>query len=204
MNRHLAGILLFLLVIATFAVALDSKSVIRAQSVVEKGQKLLEKQSFKKAEAKFREAITIEPELPESYLGLASALLGQQDYPAALEQVIEARSRYEAWHARELELDITFERAIPEDAGDPYKAVVTEWHPRLWWDFETHEDYDVEVRAPQEYAVACTGRLDTDSGSRTVNPSAISRRTSSDVASAPASKPSVSITPDSWGRAWAA
>gem|GEM_PF-385540 len=44
------------------------------------------------------------------------------------------------------------------------KFRLTGWHPRLFWGFPTHDDFDVRIDAPDEYAVATSGRLDSQTG----------------------------------------
>ena len=41
---------------------------------------------------------------------------------------------------------------------------LTGWYPRLWWGFETHDDYDVKIDIPKEYTFATSGILDSNSG----------------------------------------
>ncbi len=65
---------------------------------------------------------------------------------------------------RELELEMSFQRTIPKAQADPYKLTLTDWHPRLWWGFPTHDDFEVTVRVPPGYVVGSTGRLDKDTG----------------------------------------
>ena len=42
-------------------------------------------------------------------------------------------------------------------------------NPRLWWGFGTHDDYEVEVRVPEGYAFATSGRHDPASGRLVAN-----------------------------------
>lgn len=41
---------------------------------------------------------------------------------------------------------------------------LTHWHPRLWWGFFTHDDFDVKLDAPCEYTVGASGPLDPKTG----------------------------------------
>jgi hypothetical protein len=36
----------------------------------------------------------------------------------------------------------------------------TDWHPRVWWGYETHASYDVALEAPSDILVATTARRD--------------------------------------------
>ena len=62
-----------------------------------------------------------------------------------------------------LELNLKFTRNLPSyETQDKIK--LTGWHPRLWWGFPTHDDYEVKIQAPSGYALATSGRLDEESG----------------------------------------
>lgn len=39
----------------------------------------------------------------------------------------------------------------------------TDWHPRVWWGYETHASYDVALEAPPDVLVATTARRDVTS-----------------------------------------
>lgn len=41
---------------------------------------------------------------------------------------------------------------------------LTGWYPRLWWGFETHDDFDVKVDVPKEYKITTSGLLNGDTG----------------------------------------
>jgi hypothetical protein len=62
-----------------------------------------------------------------------------------------------------LQLEIEFVKSfwVPEDGAG---VILTDWHPRLWWGFPTHDDYDVDVRMPPGWALATSGRLDEKTG----------------------------------------
>jgi hypothetical protein len=59
-----------------------------------------------------------------------------------------------------IELEFSRTPASPPDALPGY---LVGFHPRLWWGFETHDDYDVAVRAPAGYVVGTSGVQDADS-----------------------------------------
>jgi tetratricopeptide (TPR) repeat protein len=39
-----------------------------------------------------------------------------------------------------------------------------EWHPRLWWGFATHDDFDVKLQKPAGYTIVSSGPLDSKTG----------------------------------------
>ncbi|MHC4220122.1 MAG: hypothetical protein ACYSU7_16880 [Planctomycetota bacterium] len=50
---------------------------------------------------------------------------------------------------------------LPESlAGIP----LTDWHPRLWWGYPTHDDYEVDVQMPSGWVLGTSGRPDEKSG----------------------------------------
>jgi len=42
--------------------------------------------------------------------------------------------------------------------------MLTEWHPRLWWSYPTHDDFEVKLNLPNSYIVTTSGGLDETSG----------------------------------------
>ena len=44
------------------------------------------------------------------------------------------------------------------------KVMLVDFHPRLWWGFPTHSEYDVKLSAPPDYAVGASGVLDSKTG----------------------------------------
>ncbi len=64
---------------------------------------------------------------------------------------------------KRIELNLKFSRSLPA-LGTQDKIKLTVWHPRLWWGFWTHEDFEVKLQVPAEYALATSGRLDEKSG----------------------------------------
>jgi tetratricopeptide (TPR) repeat protein len=63
----------------------------------------------------------------------------------------------------EVEIEIKFSASI---LLGRYTATLppTGWYPRLYWGFETHDDFDVKVDVPKEYKIAASGILDNSSG----------------------------------------
>lgn len=60
-------------------------------------------------------------------------------------------------------LEFKFTRVKPaRTVGDTMGFL--NWHPRLWWGFETHDDFDVKVKTPNEFKVVTSGVLDSESG----------------------------------------
>ncbi|MHC4758974.1 MAG: M1 family aminopeptidase [Planctomycetota bacterium] len=49
-------------------------------------------------------------------------------------------------------------------AAEPYKGqekyLLTDWHPRLWWGFETHDDYEVKIDLTSDYILETSGLFD--------------------------------------------
>lgn len=63
----------------------------------------------------------------------------------------------------QVELNLRFNQPFPPQRyGD--KIRLTKWHPRLWWGFPTHDDFDVKIQVPRDYTVATSGRFDPESG----------------------------------------
>jgi len=50
---------------------------------------------------------------------------------------------------------------LPQDD----RITLTNWHPRLWWGFATHDDYDVTLHTPAGYALGTSGVLNEKAGS---------------------------------------
>lgn len=61
-----------------------------------------------------------------------------------------------------VELHIDFRGPFP----DTWEGlmVLQEWHPRLWWGYPTHDDFEVSIDAPEGWALAATGRADSPEG----------------------------------------
>lgn len=60
----------------------------------------------------------------------------------------------------EADLQIKFRVLAPEYANID-KIYVTGWYPRLWWGFETHDDFDVKIETTPEYTLATSGVFDS-------------------------------------------
>lgn len=86
------------LALAATAWATDPQRLALARSKTDKGNKQLAKENYEKAETLFTAAIKDEPSFPDAYLGLASALCGQQRYADALPVVQQAQDTYVRWH----------------------------------------------------------------------------------------------------------
>jgi len=86
-----------LLLVAAAATATDPQRLALARSKADKAEKQLAKERYDKAEELFRAAIADEPTFPDAYLGLASALCGQQRYADALPVLQQAQDAYVRW-----------------------------------------------------------------------------------------------------------
>lgn len=64
---------------------------------------------------------------------------------------------------KDLEIEVEFSRTF-QMAKAKGEIKLTVWHPKLWWGLPAHGDYEVKVRAPAEYTLATSGRLDQKSG----------------------------------------
>jgi hypothetical protein len=63
----------------------------------------------------------------------------------------------------DLELAVDFAADWPLDACSASR-VTSFLNPRLWWGFGTHDDYEVELRVPEGYAFATSGRPEPATG----------------------------------------
>ncbi len=52
----------------------------------------------------------------------------------------------------------------PAPGENTNEVICSEFLPRLWWGYETHNDYEVSLKAPNGYALATSGLFDSDSG----------------------------------------
>ena len=61
-----------------------------------------------------------------------------------------------------VEMEIDFRGPFP----DTWEGLIVlrEWHPRLWWGYPTHDDFQVSITAPEGWAVAASGRADSPNG----------------------------------------
>ena len=63
------------------------------------------------------------------------------------------------------EINIEVKFSISRPGGTDIDILpLTEWYPKLWWGFETHNDFDVKINAPKEYKIATSGILNNSSG----------------------------------------
>ncbi|MHC4574479.1 MAG: gluzincin family metallopeptidase, partial [Planctomycetota bacterium] len=64
---------------------------------------------------------------------------------------------------KKVNLQIEFAVSAPAYAGQD-KLILADWHPRLWWGFETHDDFDVKIEVPSHYVLAASGILNRKTG----------------------------------------
>ncbi|MFC2076329.1 M1 family aminopeptidase [candidate division KSB1 bacterium] len=64
---------------------------------------------------------------------------------------------------QELELELEFGQTmpIPKEAL-PDRFRLTGWYPKLWWGFDTFNDYDVKIRILPGYTLGTSGRWDSN------------------------------------------
>ena len=60
-------------------------------------------------------------------------------------------------------LKVNFNLVAPEYLRKD-KIVLPVWYPRLWWGFDTHDDFDVKITHSPDYTFAASGRLDSKTG----------------------------------------
>ena len=63
----------------------------------------------------------------------------------------------------EVRLNVKFSGVKPAQTVNN-KTGFLNWHPRLWWGFESHDDFDVKIETEAEYIVAAPGVFDSRSG----------------------------------------
>lgn len=66
-------------------------------------------------------------------------------------------------HNEEINIEVKFSASLP-GAIDVDILPLTGWYPRLWWGFETHDDFDVKLNVPKIYKIATSGVFDSKSG----------------------------------------
>lgn len=98
-DEHLTSILLLLLTffLVQPAIGSDKDRMTRARAKIGKAGKLLTDGEHAGAERLLRQAIKIDPSLPEAHLGLGAALVGQHRYPEALGVLDEAAELFVTW-----------------------------------------------------------------------------------------------------------
>ena len=65
---------------------------------------------------------------------------------------------------KEINLEIKFSVSMPTGGGNKDKFSLTNWYPRLWWGFETHDDYDVKLQVTNGYTIATSGLFNKKTG----------------------------------------
>ena len=63
----------------------------------------------------------------------------------------------------EIDIEVKFDMSRP-GVIDIAVVPLTGWYPRLWWGFETHDNFDVKIAVPKGYKIATSGILDNSSG----------------------------------------
>jgi len=89
------GAVLFL--VASTVEAANKSAMTLARSRTAKGEAMLKRSEFARAEQFFRVAIATEPTLPTCHLGLGAALVAQGRFDEALDALEEAGRKYVAW-----------------------------------------------------------------------------------------------------------
>ncbi len=105
------GLLALALCQAAAATDKDRFTVVRAR--IDRGDALLKKGEFARAEKSFRSAIESAPAVPTGHLGLGAALVGQKRFDEALAALEEAERRFVAWE-QEINLADLQKRQIAE------------------------------------------------------------------------------------------
>lgn len=89
------GAVLFL--VASTVEAANKSAMTLARSRTAKGEVMLKRSDYARAEQMFRVAISTEPTLPTCHLGLGAALVAQGRFDEALDALEEAGRKYVAW-----------------------------------------------------------------------------------------------------------
>jgi tetratricopeptide (TPR) repeat protein len=61
-------------------------------------------------------------------------------------------------------LEVEFSVSTPAPPEKPGEVSSDEWYPRLWWGGDCHNNFEVKLSVPEEYALATSGRLDPQTG----------------------------------------
>jgi hypothetical protein len=61
-------------------------------------------------------------------------------------------------------LEIEFSASMPVPVEKPEELSHAGWYPQLWWGCDCHNNFEVKLSVPQEYALATSGRLDPATG----------------------------------------
>lgn len=103
-----------------------------------------------------------QPFAVKSRQGPGAALAGggaQESRSAPLP--IELSRALKPGEALEMELQFTYRFRL---AGTTRTVTMTRWHPRLWWGFPTHAQYDVKLETPAGYVLGSSGCRDPKTG----------------------------------------
>ncbi len=57
-----------------------------------------------------------------------------------------------------VELAVSFSLRAGSFKDEGRGVILTDWHPRLWWGRETHDDFAVKLALPESHVLATTGR----------------------------------------------
>ncbi|MCK4752256.1 MAG: hypothetical protein KAS75_02340 [Planctomycetes bacterium] len=94
--------------------------------------------------------------------GKAVAVLGSGKEDSGIESfVIELPEKVECGDEGILEISFSFQNTSLVNIN---REPITGWYPRLWWGFETHDDFEVKVKASPEYLIGASGVLDKRTG----------------------------------------
>lgn len=61
-------------------------------------------------------------------------------------------------------LDVKFSLSAPAPAELPTDVSHDGWYPRLWWGYESQNNFEVKLDVPKDYTLATSGRFDPQSG----------------------------------------
>lgn len=95
--RELVALGAVLFLVASSVEAANKSAMTLARSRTAKGEAMLKRSEFERAEQFFRVAIATEPSLPTCHLGLGAALVAQGRFDEALDALEEAGRKYVAW-----------------------------------------------------------------------------------------------------------
>jgi tetratricopeptide (TPR) repeat protein len=61
-------------------------------------------------------------------------------------------------------LEVEFSVSTPAPPEKPEELAHDGWYPQLWWGCDCHNNFEVKLSVPEEYAIATSGRLDPETG----------------------------------------
>jgi len=67
-------------------------------------------------------------------------------------------------HGESVTLEVEFGIRAPVPPEQMGELPLGDCYPQLWWGCDSHNDYEVKLSVPQEYAIVTSGRLDAKSG----------------------------------------